>query len=82
MGPVHVVGLTLVAALGAASCGVDDAAVTASVPDSTRRDREESAPVDPEAVRPFAINVPQSALDDLQERLARTRFPDEIDGAD
>ena len=82
VGPVHVVGLTLVAALAAASCGVDDAAVTASVPDSTRRDIEESAPVDPEAVRPFAINVPQLALDDLQERLARTRFPDEIEGAD
>ena len=41
-----------------------------------------SAPGDPKAVRPFEIDVPQSALDDLRERLARTRFPDEIEGAD
>jgi epoxide hydrolase len=31
--------------------------------------------------KPFSINVPQAVLDDLQERLARTRWPDEIDGA-
>jgi hypothetical protein len=28
-------------------------------------------------VKPFSINIPQSALDDLQERLKRTRWPDE-----
>jgi pimeloyl-ACP methyl ester carboxylesterase len=32
-------------------------------------------------IRPFAINIPQSALDDLQARLKRTRWPDEADGA-
>ena len=32
-------------------------------------------------VKPFSINFPQSALDDLQARLARTRFPDEPEGA-
>ena len=30
------------------------------------------------AVRPHAINVPQQVLDDLRERLARTRWPDEV----
>ncbi len=28
-------------------------------------------------VKPFTINIPQAALDDLQERLKRTRWPDE-----
>lgn len=32
-------------------------------------------------VRPFQINVPQTELDDLRKRLARTRWPDEVDGA-
>ena len=32
-------------------------------------------------VKPFAIKFPQSALDDLQERLKRTRWPDELPGA-
>ncbi len=32
-------------------------------------------------VHPFQISVPQSVLDDLQVRLARTRWPDEVVGA-
>ncbi len=32
-------------------------------------------------VRPFKVNIPQPALDDLRARLARTRWPDEVDGA-
>jgi pimeloyl-ACP methyl ester carboxylesterase len=32
-------------------------------------------------VESFTINVSQSVLDDLRERLARTRWPDEIEGA-
>ncbi len=37
---------------------------------------------DPTAVeiRPFRIDVPQAALDDLRDRLARTRWPDEVPG--
>ncbi|MGE0158997.1 MAG: epoxide hydrolase family protein [Gemmatimonadales bacterium] len=35
---------------------------------------------DPEAVRPFTIAVPDSVLDDLNARLARTRLPDEGPG--
>jgi pimeloyl-ACP methyl ester carboxylesterase len=31
-------------------------------------------------IRPFRIEVPQAALDDLRERLARTRWPDELPG--
>jgi microsomal epoxide hydrolase len=30
---------------------------------------------------PFTINVPDSVLDDLRERLARVRWPDEVPGA-
>ena len=32
-------------------------------------------------VQPFRIEVPDAMLADLRERLARTRFPDQIDGA-
>ena len=32
-------------------------------------------------VQPFQVNIPQPALDDLRARLARTRWPDEVDGA-
>jgi pimeloyl-ACP methyl ester carboxylesterase len=31
-------------------------------------------------IQPFRTEVPQAELDDLRERLARTRFPDEIPG--
>ena len=33
-------------------------------------------------VQSFRINIPQAALDDLQERLARANYPDEIPGSD
>ena len=32
-------------------------------------------------VAPFTIAVPDAVLDDLQVRLARARFPDELEGA-
>lgn len=32
-------------------------------------------------LKPFQFNVPQSILDDLQRRLAQTRWPDEAEGA-
>jgi epoxide hydrolase len=32
-------------------------------------------------LRPFRIQIPQADLDDLHERLARTRWPDELPGA-
>jgi len=34
------------------------------------------------AVEPFNIQVPDSALDDLKSRLARTRWPEELPGTD
>ena len=33
------------------------------------------------SIQPFKIAIPQVTLDDLRERLARTRFPDEVEGA-
>jgi hypothetical protein len=41
---------------------------------------ESPSPVstDPFAIRPFTVQIPQPVLDDLQTRLQRTRFPDEI----
>ena len=32
------------------------------------------------AIHPFRIEIPQSQLDDLRDRLARTRWPDELPG--
>ncbi len=40
-----------------------------------------TGPPSDSAVRPFRIAVPDATLTDLSERLARTRFPDEIEGA-
>ena len=34
-----------------------------------------------ERVEPFTIDVPDALLDDLRERLARTRYPDQIPGS-
>jgi microsomal epoxide hydrolase len=34
-----------------------------------------------DAIEPFEIQVPDAVLDDLRERLARTRWPDQIEGA-
>src|SRR5690349_12162033 len=33
------------------------------------------------SIQPFKIDVPQATLDDLRERLARTRWPDEVEGS-
>jgi epoxide hydrolase len=33
------------------------------------------------SIRPFTIAVPQATLDDLRERLARTRWTDEVEGS-
>ena len=35
----------------------------------------------PPDIEPFVVDVPQAALDDLRERIARTRWPDEVEGA-
>jgi epoxide hydrolase len=33
-------------------------------------------------IRPFRIQIPQADLDDLADRLHRTRWPDELPGVD
>jgi pimeloyl-ACP methyl ester carboxylesterase len=33
-----------------------------------------------EEIRPFRVDIPQADLDDLRDRLARTRWPDELSG--
>ena len=33
------------------------------------------------AIQPFRIDIPQADLDDLQARLGRTRWPDQLPGA-
>lgn len=33
------------------------------------------------SIQPFQINIPQAVLQDLKERLAGTRWPDEVEGA-
>jgi epoxide hydrolase len=47
-------------------------------------DPSSTTPTGPESadavIRPFRIEIPQADLDDLQERLARTRWPDELPG--
>lgn len=73
----RVLGLTIVAALGVTSCGVNDTATAKSVVGGAG----EVSAADPAAIRPFKVNVPQPILDDLRERLARTRYPDEIEDA-
>jgi pimeloyl-ACP methyl ester carboxylesterase len=36
---------------------------------------------DPAAIRPFKVHVDTAVLDDLRDRLARTRWPDQIEGS-
>ena len=45
-------------------------------------DKPDAAKSDTELIKPFKIKVEESALRDLNERLARTRFPNGIDGAE
>ncbi|MEU5091787.1 epoxide hydrolase family protein [Streptomyces sp. NPDC021356] len=40
-----------------------------------------TTPPPADGIRPFRLDVPQSALDDLNDRLDRTRWPDELPGA-
>ena len=79
---VLLAGLVLIAAAG---CGSppEPAAPADSAPAGPVAPwrGDDTAPADPRAVRPFTIDVPEALLDDLRHRLARTRLPDEINGA-
>ena len=69
--------LAIVVVVTAVGC-----ASPASEPDAPVADAvAEETPVDPTAIRPFEIAVPDAVLEDLQTRLERTRLPDQLDGA-
>ncbi|MBB3542134.1 MULTISPECIES: epoxide hydrolase family protein [unclassified Rhizobium] len=56
--------------LGAAATGAAALGIANLFPDRS------IAASDPEAIRPFRVNVPEADLDDLRYRLARTRLPE------
>ena len=65
------IGLVMVVAVF--GCGPPESSpVVASEADAA------AIPVDPTAIRPFTIDVPEEVLVDLHERIAQTRFPDEV----
>ena len=74
-----IAGIAGIVLLAAAGCGGAPMEEPAAGP---VRMPAEPEPADPEAIRPFTIAVPDEVLDDLHLRLAQTRLPDEIDGAE
>jgi len=73
---IALMGGILLLALIAAGVGV--------VTTNARLDASERAALqaaDGERVVPFRIQVPEAVLSDLKDRLRRTRFPDQIEGA-
>ncbi len=38
-------------------------------------------PISPDAIRPYRVHVDDAVLSDLRDRLARTRWPDQIEGS-
>ena len=70
--------VVIVGVLGAACAG---AGTDEASPSPSEAEVQESPEiVDPMAVRPFEIAVPDEVLTDLGERLARTRLPDQLNG--
>lgn len=76
-----ILGYLFVTSLGATACDRHDVAKPQSPPDAAAVSAERPSPPAGDAVRPFKVDVPEAVLTDLHDRLARTRFPDEIDGA-
>ena len=66
---------TSLAACAGATPVTDATETSAPVPVMTME-----RPSDPDAIRPFTIDVPDEVLDDLQARLSRARLPDQIPG--
>ena len=66
---------------GACSAPGDQPVDRGDQPDGVEETAAAETSVDPTAIRPFEINVPDTVLDDLKARLDRTRLPDEIDGS-
>ena len=69
--------LAVLAACSGEAPMTDETALTGPVPVMSTE-----PPTDPEAVRPFTIDVPDEVLTDLQDRLSRTRLPDQIPGTE
>ncbi|MBI4779699.1 MAG: epoxide hydrolase [Oscillatoriophycideae cyanobacterium NC_groundwater_1537_Pr4_S-0.65um_50_18] len=51
-------------------------------PKETTMPQPATVPTDTTVIRPFSINVPQAALDDLRRRIAATRWPEKETVAD
>ena len=68
--------MLIVVALGVASAALLARANPQAPPAPAR-----AAAADSTAIVPFKINVPDEVLADLKQRLARARFPDELEGA-
>jgi hypothetical protein len=54
------------------------------MPGQARGNDRKEVPVSDAAgeIRPFRVEIPQESLDDLQARLARTRWAGEVPGSD
>jgi pimeloyl-ACP methyl ester carboxylesterase len=50
-------------------------------PGAKRHEREVASVPMSDEIRPFRIEVPEAVLEDLRDRLARTRWPDQIPGS-
>ncbi len=82
--------LALPAALGLASSHADKSlarqnndsrpAINQQVKHQVNETKQQRLAANNEDIRPFRIAIDQAALDDLQQRLARTRLPDQLDG--
>jgi pimeloyl-ACP methyl ester carboxylesterase len=74
--------LPLLAAAAACGGGESASAVSTVSAVSEVPTYAAEAAADPTAIRPFEVNIPEPVLEDLKARLRRTRYPDEIAGAD
>ena len=74
----RIVGLVMVSlTIGSVSaCNADSAGESDSMGSSTSAAEQP----DPEAIRPFTIEIADDVLTDLSDRLARTRLPEQIPG--
>ena len=61
--------------LSMASCTADSSPDSGTMAGSTAE-----AQPDPEAIRPFTIDIPEDVLTDLRDRLSRTRLPEQSPG--
>ena len=77
-GPASIVAGLAILSLG--GCAADAPMGAVSEPAGPVPVMSMEAPSDPEAIRPFTINVPDDVLVDLRTRLAGSRLPDQIPG--